>query len=121
MDEPIPSDSQSRRTLVETLAERLGGAASAARVFGEPVQRGRVTVIPVARIRYGFGGGSGRQPSGEEGGGGGGGVSARPLGYIELRDGASRYRPIRDPIALLPLAATAGLLLWWGLRRRQGR
>ncbi len=107
--------------LVEALAERLGGSASVIRVFGEPVQRGGVTVVPVASIRYGFGGGSGRHASGEEGGGGGGGLTARPVGFIELRGGRSRYRPIRDPARLLPLAFAAGLLaaLAFGRRRRR--
>ena len=42
------------------LAERLGASASASSVFGEPVERDGVTVIPVARVRWGVGGGSGR-------------------------------------------------------------
>ncbi len=39
------------------LAERLGATAAASAVFGTPVERNGVTVIPVARVRWGFGGG----------------------------------------------------------------
>jgi hypothetical protein len=38
-----------------------------------------------------------------------GGAEARPLGYIEIRDGTATYKPIRDPWSdiVLPLAALA--------------
>ena len=45
--------------LVERLAERVGGRASVEAVFGEPIVRDGVTVIPVASIAYGFGGRNG--------------------------------------------------------------
>jgi uncharacterized spore protein YtfJ len=117
------------------LVERLGASASASSVFGDPVEREGVTVIPVARVRWGMGGGSGRgtgagrgrgrgrgrgkaEETGEptkqgeqaeqnEGTGGGGGVQASPLGFIELRGGQARYRRVHDPLRL----AIAGLLL----------
>jgi len=64
---------------IGTMAEKLGAVARAATVFGEPVERDGVTVIPVAKARWGFGGGAGqRQDDGaggrqEDGAGGGGG------------------------------------------------
>ncbi|MFJ9176470.1 spore germination protein GerW family protein [Streptomyces sp. NPDC102360] len=95
--------------LLERLADKLGGRASIAAVFGEPVFREGVTVVPVARAGFGFGGGAGREKAGDkdgEGGGGGGGVLAKPLGFIEIKDGAATYKPIRDPWVdvALPLA-----------------
>ena len=38
------------------MAEKLCAVARAATVFGEPVKRGVITVIPVAKARWGFGG-----------------------------------------------------------------
>ena len=35
-----------------TIAEKLGAAAKASLVFGEPVERDGVTVIPVAKSRW---------------------------------------------------------------------
>jgi len=69
-------------SILDRLAERLGSTANAATIFGAPIERGDVTVIPVARAAYGFGGGSGTR-SGEEGSGGG--VRVTPVGYIEIR------------------------------------
>jgi uncharacterized spore protein YtfJ len=96
--------------LLEGLAERLGGRASVTAVFGEAVTREGVTVIPVAKVGFGFGGGTLRgmgRAKNAEGGGGGGGCEARPLGFIELRDGTATNHAIRDPWVdvVAPLAA----------------
>ncbi|WP_137991880.1 spore germination protein GerW family protein [Streptomyces vilmorinianum] len=87
-------------TLLERLADKLGGRASVSAVYGEPITANGVTVIPVARIGFGFGGGAGREAATSktgEGGGGGGGAGAQPLGFIEIRNGTATYKPIRDP------------------------
>jgi uncharacterized spore protein YtfJ len=99
---------------LERLAERVGLASQARAVFGEPVERDGITVIPVAKARWGFGGGSGDNAEGRGvGGGGGGGVT--PLGYIELRDGSARFKRIRDPrlggALAVALAASAAVAL----------
>jgi uncharacterized spore protein YtfJ len=96
-------------SFLDTLAQRLGGTANAATIFGAPVERGDVTVIPVARAAYGFGGGSGTR-SGDEGSGGGGGVRVAPVGYIEIRPGVVLYRPIRDWAVLIPALAAGGVM-----------
>lgn len=86
--------------LLERLAERLGGRASARTVFGEPVVAEGVTVVPVARVTFGLGGGGGRErAAGKEGEGlgAGGGTHARPAGYIEIRAGRATFTPIRSP------------------------
>ena len=89
------------------LVESLGGTASAQAVFGAAVEKDGVTIVPVARVRYGVGGGGGRGPGRKKHGGGdpdqvgygqGGGVQAAPVGYIELRDGQTRYKRISDPV-----------------------
>ncbi len=122
------------------LAELIGGNVSARAVFGDPVERDGVTVIPVARIRYGFGAGSGRgggrrkhwRGDGGEGdqgaedqygSGGGGGMQAAPIGYIELRGGEASFTRIADPARILalfiPLSGMAlGALLLLMIRER---
>jgi uncharacterized spore protein YtfJ len=57
-----------------------------------------VTVIPVARVRWGVGGGGGWAPEGS-GSGGGGGVAADPIGYIEITSAGATFRRIAHPIA----------------------
>ncbi|WP_051712605.1 GerW family sporulation protein [Spirillospora albida] len=110
---PAPVD---RPAAADVPGEFIGALAEAAGtgtggVFGEPIVRGDVTIVPVARVAYGFGGGLGRsRKAGEHGtgGGGGGGGAAVPIGYIEIRDGGSEFKPIRPPLrdALLPIALT---------------
>jgi len=106
------------------LVESLGGTATASAVFGDPVEKDGVTIVPVARVRYGAGGGGGRgsgrkKKRGEAdreqdvGYGQGGGVQASPVGYIELRDGKATYKRIVDPvrpIAVLLLFPVVGVL-----------
>ena len=87
--------------------ESLGGTASAKAVFGEPVEKDGVTIVPVARVRYGGGGGGGRgrgrKKKGDAGDadqvgfGHGGGVQAAPVGYIELSGGRGHVQAHRRP------------------------
>jgi uncharacterized spore protein YtfJ len=100
------------RSMIERLAEIIPLHASAKQVYADPVERDGTTIIPVARVQWGFGAGGLGRGLGERGGGGGG-VRAKATGYIELRDGVSRYRPIVDAgsIGALAAAGIAGLLV----------
>jgi len=99
-------------------ADRLGDSARAANVFGAPVEREGVTVIAVATARWGLGGGSGPKKGDGFGTGGGGGVTVKPTGYIEIRGGAARFRPLWDAKAVLAGAAMAGAFLAFALKRK---
>ena len=128
MDEPHDTiDAAERLTnradqVAATLAERVGGRAGVQAVFGEPVERDGVTVIPVGRVRWGFGGGGGEggrggQPEGQ-GSGGGGGAMAAPVGYIQISGGTARYTPIGFPVPPIAIVAggVAAFLVLRGLR-----
>ena len=92
---------------IGTMAEKLGAVAKAATVFGEPVERDGVTVIPVAKARWGFGGGAGRRQD-EDGAGGGGGVQVTPVGFIEIKNHEANFRPIRT--LSLPCLIAGGIV-----------
>lgn len=70
----------------KSIMERLQASAGVKTIYGDPVTAEGKTVIPVARVRYGFGAGFGSGRNGEtkteggEGAGGGGYVAARPIG-----------------------------------------
>ena len=102
---------------LDRLAERIGARANVKAVFAEPIERGELTIVPVARIRWGFGGGSGTSAGDAEasGSGGGGGVAADPAGYIEIRAGEARFRPIvapyPNPAFLLAAGLTAAIVI----------
>jgi len=88
--------------LLQGLAERVAGGASVKMVYGEPIVAGNRTVIPAARVWYGFGAGGGRG-KGEEGaahsgggGGGGGRVCASPCGVVEITPEGTRYIPFHN-------------------------
>lgn len=112
-DKEIQVLKEGSNSFPERLAEAFNASVGAKMVYGEPVERDGVTIIPVAKLRYGFGGGGGRRAGrqgGEEGGGGGGGgVIVQPAGYIELKDGSSRFQAIREPMAFVPLVIAGGL------------
>ncbi|MCO5314884.1 MAG: hypothetical protein M9938_01775 [Solirubrobacterales bacterium] len=92
---------------VARLADRIGAGVRASAIFGEPVERDGITVIPVARASWGFGGGIGGETDREDGGGGGGGGFVSPLGYIEVRESGAVFRPIRDPRLVAIVLGTA--------------
>jgi uncharacterized spore protein YtfJ len=105
---------QERAELVNALLERIGETvgerARVSTIFGEPVEREGVTVIPVGRARFGFGGGGGsgsRQGDEGSGGGGGGGATVAPIGYIELHEGRATFKRILSPTDLVALAVAA--------------
>jgi uncharacterized spore protein YtfJ len=108
--------SQLANELLQRIGETVGRKADAATIFGEPVQRQGVTVIPVATARFGFGGGGGSGTREGEaggvgaGGGGGGGVAVRPIGYIEVHDESAEFKRIRNPTDVLALVAAASLV-----------
>ncbi len=109
-------ETQQRAELVNDLLERIGQtvgqSAQVSTIFGEPVEREGVTVIPVAKARFGFGGGGGsgtREGNEGLGGGGGGGSVVSPVGYIELHDRSAEFKRISTPTDVLALVAAASL------------
>ncbi|RYY93812.1 MAG: hypothetical protein EOO11_19070 [Chitinophagaceae bacterium] len=118
--------------LIGELASRVAQDATVKHVFGDPIRVGDKTIIPVARITYGFGGGSGagsrtrRNNLGEggdgrpqgEGAGGGGGIMARPRGVYEVSARATRFVPTR-PFGPVLMGVAIGFLLRGLLRSRR--
>jgi uncharacterized spore protein YtfJ len=105
-------------------------AATVARVFGAPIERDGVTVIPVASVKGGggAGGGSGASAVGDnpqgEGVGGGFGFDARPAGVYLIRDGEAHWRPAVDVNKIVvggQLALVAGFLVIRSIVRRRRR
>jgi uncharacterized spore protein YtfJ len=83
--------------LLASMAEKVGATAKVSAVFGEPVERDGLTVIPVAQAMWGSGAGSGGSDEDGSGSGAGGGALTRPLGYIELSGSSATYVPLQKP------------------------
>jgi uncharacterized spore protein YtfJ len=94
-------------------------AITVRRVFGDPVEKDGVMIIPGAAVWGGGGGGGGHDEQGQEGEGGGFGMKARPSGAFVLSDGRVRWRPAIDlnrVFVIVAAVAVASLLAWVRIR-----
>jgi uncharacterized spore protein YtfJ len=102
------------------LRELVGSATEAAnvkRVFGQPIERDGMTVIPVASVRGGFGGGESEPrpgaksgPGSAGGSGGGGAFSATPAGVYVVKDGELSWHPAVDTNRSILLGCLTGIV-----------
>ena len=102
---------------LDEVLDRASDMVTVRRAYGDPIDRGDVTVIPVAAVSGGGGGGSGQGPDGEGGTGGGFGLSSRPLGVLVLRGDRVRFQPLVHPEGLLKAAAIFLVALGFFVRR----
>jgi len=119
------------------IAELFERSLTIRHVYGEAVHHGETTVIPVARVAYGFGGGGGQGPgrgrkggseksadptvwSDAEGAGGGGGAWLTPVGAFEVGPQGTRFVSIR-PLTPWIAAGSLGVAIGWMLGRRRRR
>src|SRR5947209_19954689 len=93
-----------RESFIERFAQRVGISAQSSMIFGEPIERNGVTMIPVARARWHAtdGGAPGQQES-QKHSEAGSWATVSPVGYVVLKDGKPRY---------LPNFNFAAILLW---------
>ncbi len=112
------------RGLLKDISGALKSSATVRTAYGEPVRTSRRTIIPVARVAYGFGGGGELERSGHRGNrkaereeGGGGGVLVKPIGVIEVTDRKTRYIPMGFK-ARVVLFLAAGFFTGWAYSRR---
>ena len=99
---------------------------SVRRVFGDPIEKEGVIVIPVAIVSGGGGGGSGPvegEPTSSENSGGGFGGVARPAGVYVIREDSVEWKPALNITMLgmagIALGALITLVLGRSLRRRR--
>jgi uncharacterized spore protein YtfJ len=108
-----------RGNFITQLADAIGSRANVATVFGEPIHRENTTVVPIARARWGLGGGggqsAGQESNSQHGFGGGGGMVVQPVGYLVIRGDHVEYHEIHSTQRILG-AIAAGLLIAMLLR-----
>jgi uncharacterized spore protein YtfJ len=114
--------------------EKMRSTGSAETVFGPARKENGRTIIPVARVAYGFGGGYGTagqkgkagakqrgaktSANGDSGLGGGGGMRVIPAGMFEVTADGARFLPVRGSLATTAIAVAGGVLLGSLLGRR---
>ena len=103
------------------ILEHARDALTIRRVFGDPIEREGVLVVPVAKVMGGAGSGAG-----EEGGGGGWGGAATPAGVYVIDGKDVRWQPALDLNRVIlggQIAFVVGLLVARSIlraRRRRG-
>ncbi|WP_255169996.1 GerW family sporulation protein [Natrononativus amylolyticus] len=127
----------------EALVDRVTGSMTVRTAFGEPITVDGRTIVPVAKVGYGFGGGFGPNETDEpttdaeerasadaeertsadaEDGGFGAGGAVRPAGVIEITDEETRFVPVRQGRWRLAVAAAlCGLAAGWFVGCRRSR
>jgi len=103
--------------MLQKMGDSLGSKATVKSVFGEPIHAEGKTVVPIAKVAYGFGAGGGSKPgksadASSEGSGGGGGVAAYPVGVLEITATRTRFIPFID------LRVVAGIFMAGALMGR---
>lgn len=112
----------------QSLGERLQGSASVKTVYGDPIVVEEKTIIPVARVAYGFGGclrsrkksGNGKEQKDGDEEGGGGGLAASPVGIVEITQEDTRFISIGEE-RKLAWALLIGFFLGIFMGRRRSR
>ena len=82
---------------VQDILDKAQDSVTVKRVYGVPIEKDGLTIIPAASVSGGGGGGSG--PA-ESGGGVGYGLRARPVGAFVIKDGDVRWEPALDATRL---------------------
>jgi uncharacterized spore protein YtfJ len=93
---------------IEELLDKARESLDVNRVFGEPIERNGVTVIPVARISGGGGSGSGPATMGS--GGTGYGFKAEPAGVYVIKNGNAVWRPAVNVNRIVAGALVVGVI-----------
>jgi uncharacterized spore protein YtfJ len=142
LEEVVSTSVTSAPAPVQPIAELFERNLNIRHVYHEPVRHGDVTVIPVAKVAFGFGAGVGRrgrfgrraQPANGEanategqaepnGVGGGGGARMSPVGALELGPRGTRfvhYNNLPEMLGFLVIGIGIGAGLMMGGRRPNG-
>lgn len=98
--------------VIDRLADRIGAHSGSRAVFGDPIEKGDRTVVPVAQSMWGSGAGTGDSVEDGSGAGGGGGAMSKPIGYIEITSGQAHFVPLQRPWQDAKLVLAYALAAW---------
>ncbi|MDI3503585.1 MAG: hypothetical protein PWP64_521 [Candidatus Cloacimonadota bacterium] len=121
-------------TMFTQIKELIHSGAGAKFAFGNPVKVGDLSLLPVARVVFGFGGGGGQSPKQKKeepdtaeqsqpkeakenfGGGGGGHIKTEPVGIYTIKGEKIKFYPI---VSVREIVTVFGImiLLWYKLNR----
>lgn len=107
--------SEQYHEVLEQLYDKIESSAKADVVFASPQKHEGLTIIPVASVGWRFGSGIGtsrpkEQKEAQRGMGIGGTMSVSPVGFIEVKEGAAKFRPIVAFDSILKMQLVGGLI-----------
>jgi uncharacterized spore protein YtfJ len=105
---------------VDEMLTGVRDAMTVKRVYGDPIERDGILIIPAAKVGGGGGGGG----DSENNGGGGFGITARPVGAFVVRDGNVVFEPAVDVnrvIGLSILAFIVAVLSWRSVAKARAK
>jgi uncharacterized spore protein YtfJ len=111
----LPSHEPMQEATAMNVDEMLAGAREAMtvkKVYGDPIERDGITIIPAARVSGGGGGGGDAQQNA----GGGFGVSARPVGAYVVRGSEVTWEPALDVTRTAMMGMLTGIVALLVLR-----
>ena len=88
--------------LMRSTMEKIHEMVDTNNIVGQPiVTPDGVTLIPISKVSFGFGGGGGEYGKSTQGfgGGSGGGVKIDPVAFLVIKDGITRVMPVAIPPA----------------------
>jgi uncharacterized spore protein YtfJ len=97
---------------VDEMVHGTQDAINVKRVFGEPIEKNGVTIIPAAKVMGGGGGGA----DSENNGGGGFGIRARPAGVYVIRGNEVEWQPALDVNRIILGAQVVAIFVILALR-----
>lgn len=103
---------------VDELLRGAKDAMTVKTVFGEPIERDGILIIPAAKVRGGGGGGG----DNHENGGAGFSLTARPVGAYVVRDAKVGWEPAVDVNRIvlgMQVVVVIGLLVLRSILRRR--
>lgn len=118
-----PDRREARGERLRRLAEQARDVLTVERVFGSPIERDGVTVIPVASVSGAGGGGRGG-PELTGGEGLGLSIRSRGLGVFVIRDGEVLWRPAVDVSRMVLVGNVVGvacLVVGWLMQRTRAK
>ena len=95
-------------SMMHTAMDKIREMADTNTIVGQPITTpDGVTLIPISKVSFGFGGGSGGADYGKAdkpakngfGGGGAAGVKIDPVAFLVIKDGITRVLPVAVPPA----------------------
>jgi uncharacterized spore protein YtfJ len=107
--------SEQYHEVLEQLYDKIESSAKTDVVFASPQKHDGLTIIPVASVGWRFGSGIGtnrpkEQKEAQRGMGVGGTMSVSPVGFIEVKQGSAKFRPIVAFDSILKMQLVGGLI-----------